>query len=155
MAHYTGSADGTDSWVGGQRSAIRVFNNLGPQLKPNGWAGEKPFAGEFPLKAQHDKPVVTVTNPVRSNAGRFVDLNVTVDTHNVGVSLTGLWVASTSTLATTPPSQNQWQAIDFTPANPLVLTHVRVAGNFGGARKYWFFAQDSSGIQSTPVNVSF
>ena len=50
MSHYTGSADGTDSWVGGQRSEVRVIAGLAPQAKPNGWAGEPewPDGGEFP-----------------------------------------------------------------------------------------------------------
>jgi FtsP/CotA-like multicopper oxidase with cupredoxin domain len=49
MSHYAGSEDGTNSWVGGQRSEVRVIPNLAPQLKPNGWAGEPEWAGEFPV----------------------------------------------------------------------------------------------------------
>ena len=51
LSHYTGSEDGTDAWVGGPRSAVRVIAGLGPQLKPNGWAGEAPWHGELPLAA--------------------------------------------------------------------------------------------------------
>ena len=53
MSHYTGSADGKDSWVGGQRSEVRVIPGLAPQLKPSGWAGEPewPDGGEFPEPA--------------------------------------------------------------------------------------------------------
>jgi hypothetical protein len=49
LSHYTGSADGSDDWVGGQRSEIRVIEGLGAQLKPNGWAGEPVWHGEQPL----------------------------------------------------------------------------------------------------------
>jgi FtsP/CotA-like multicopper oxidase with cupredoxin domain len=49
MSHYAGSEDGTNAWVGGQRSEVRVLPNLAPQLKPNGWAGEPEWAGEFPV----------------------------------------------------------------------------------------------------------
>jgi FtsP/CotA-like multicopper oxidase with cupredoxin domain len=49
LSHYTGSADGSDDWVGGQRSEIRVIDGLGAQLKPNGWAGEPVWHGEQPL----------------------------------------------------------------------------------------------------------
>ena len=49
MSHYAGSEDGTNAWVGGQRSEVRVVRNLAPQLKPNGWAGEPEWAGEFPV----------------------------------------------------------------------------------------------------------
>ena len=51
MSHFTGSADGTDAWVGGQRSAVRVVAGLADQIKPNGWGGEGAFIGEFPIKA--------------------------------------------------------------------------------------------------------
>jgi FtsP/CotA-like multicopper oxidase with cupredoxin domain len=51
LSHYTGSADGTNEWVGGQRSEIRVIAGLAPQLKPNGWAGEALWPGEQPLPA--------------------------------------------------------------------------------------------------------
>jgi FtsP/CotA-like multicopper oxidase with cupredoxin domain len=49
MSHYAGSEDGSNAWVGGQRSEVRVVRNLAPQLKPNGWAGEPEWAGEFPV----------------------------------------------------------------------------------------------------------
>ncbi len=51
MSHYTGSESGNDAWVGGQRSEIHVYdkNTLAPQQKPNGWAGEPAWAGEFPV----------------------------------------------------------------------------------------------------------
>ena len=50
MSHYAGSQDGTNAWVGGQRSEVRVIANLAPQLKPNGWAGEAEWTGEFPVE---------------------------------------------------------------------------------------------------------
>ena len=51
LSHYTGSADGTNSWVGGQRSEIHVIDGLAAQLKPSGWGGEPewPDGGEFPV----------------------------------------------------------------------------------------------------------
>ncbi len=51
MSHYGGSADGSDAWVGGQRSEILVVSGLAAQEKPNGWAGEAAWAGEFPVQA--------------------------------------------------------------------------------------------------------
>jgi FtsP/CotA-like multicopper oxidase with cupredoxin domain len=51
LARYTGNADHNDDWVGGQRSEIRVYDKLAPQLKPNGWAGETAWAGELPVQS--------------------------------------------------------------------------------------------------------
>ena len=50
MSHYAGSADGTNAWVGGQRSEVRVIPHLAPQQKPNGWGGEVAWDGEFPVE---------------------------------------------------------------------------------------------------------
>ncbi len=61
MSHYRGSGDGSDGWVGGQRSNILVVPNLAEQKKPNGWPGEEVWAGEFPVRAEHNPPLLTAS----------------------------------------------------------------------------------------------
>jgi hypothetical protein len=144
-------------WVGGQRSEIRVYDTLAPQLKPNGWAGEGWYQGELPLAASHAKPSITLgahsavnTGPFQ-NRGRFVSGTVTVDTANKGVVLDSLLYASTPTSAVAPlVGDPAWRSALFTAGSPNVFTDVRVNNNGGGAtRNYWFQAKDSSGVYST------
>jgi FtsP/CotA-like multicopper oxidase with cupredoxin domain len=62
MSEYPGSADGSDAWVGGARSMVKVYptvngvGTLAAQLKPNGWAGEAAWDGEFGLDASTVQP---------------------------------------------------------------------------------------------------
>ncbi|HEY0518945.1 MAG TPA: multicopper oxidase domain-containing protein, partial [Ilumatobacteraceae bacterium] len=97
LSHYTGSANGHDAWVGGQRSAIEVIEGIAPQLKPNGWAGEAAYPNEFPQAAVHTAPAVVATGAkvtTGSNRGRFINGTVTVDyAHNPDTSLANLWWA--------------------------------------------------------------
>ena len=69
LSHYTGSADGTDAWVGGQRSEVRVIAGLGPQLKPNGWATKPPGPASSRELAQHAAPVISATGHRYGPAG--------------------------------------------------------------------------------------
>ena len=152
MSHYTGSADGTDSWVGGQRSAIRVIANLGPQLKPNGWANESAWVGEFPVKASHPAPVITatgtrVTTGSFNQRGRFISGQVTVDTHP-GNTLSDLWWAQATNLP--PNNSNLWQPITFTGQQPSTFGPVKVSNSSGTTQiQYWLRARDSSGVYGT------
>jgi FtsP/CotA-like multicopper oxidase with cupredoxin domain len=55
MSRYSGTTDGSNQWVGGQRTAVRVRSAYAsqPQLKPNGAPGEALWAGaEFPILAK-------------------------------------------------------------------------------------------------------
>ena len=155
LSHYTGSADGSDAWVGGQRSEVRVIDGLGPQLKPNGWAHEVPWAGEFPELAQHSKPALTLSGTRVSNgapANRRTQLTgtVSVDTHNPNVHLSNLWWAK----ATAAPAHGAaaWHPAGFTSGAPNTFD-IRV-GNGGAATagKYWVLAQDSAGVFSDAVS---
>ncbi len=158
LSHYTGSADGSDDWVGGQRSEIRVIEGLAAQLKPNGWAGEPVWHGEQPLAAVHAKPIMTATGvringgPV-GNRGKFVDGTVTVDdANNPGTYLANLWwVQATSAPGNT---DGAWRSATFTGGQPDTF-HIRVANPnpVNPQRKYWVLAQDSSGAYSVPVSA--
>ncbi len=148
MSHYSGGVDGNE-WVGGQRSEIHVIQTLADQLKPNGWAGEGEFLGEFPMVAKHASPTVLVTKATHvGSQATFVDLNVNVDTNNPGTYLADLWYATTSSTTTAAPPKNTWQAINFTPAQPTIVSHLSVRNRGSGTRKFWFFAQDSSGVNN-------
>jgi FtsP/CotA-like multicopper oxidase with cupredoxin domain len=50
LSRFTGSADHSDQWIGGQRTEIRVTSGITAQLKPNGAPGEAPWTGELPVK---------------------------------------------------------------------------------------------------------
>ena len=157
MSHYTGSADGTDSWVGGQRSAVRVIADLAPQLKPNGWAGEPLWHGEQPLVANHPAPTVAATGSkinTGPNAGRgtFVTGSVTVEAQNPGTFLSKLWWAQTNVNASQPaPTSSAWRSADFDAANAF---RIRTAGGAAATRKYWLLAQDSGGVTNAPFSVT-
>ncbi len=120
LSHYTGSADGSDSWVGGQRSEVRVIANLAPQLKPNGWAGEAAWDGEFPEPAVHDAPVMTETHVrinsgLQSGRGRFISGTVTVDSaNNPGTYLANLWWVRRSSAPAN--DSTLWNSATFTSA---------------------------------------
>jgi len=156
MSHYTGSSDGSDSWVGGQRSEVRVITGLGPQLKPNGWAGEGEWEGEFPQLANHARPVVaaaghlTTTGP---NRGKSIDGTVTVDfAENPDTYLVNLWWARRNTAP--PPGSNLWTSTTFTNGKPDVF-NIRVSQATSPATaKYWLLAQDSAGVYSSNVSVT-
>jgi FtsP/CotA-like multicopper oxidase with cupredoxin domain len=157
LSHYTGSADGADAWVGGQRSEVRVIAGLAPQLKPNGWAGEPEWAGEFPLVAAHTKPVVTLTGtkvtalPV-SDQGTFLNGTVTVDyVDNPGTYLASLWWVQAASAPS--PGDAAWHSAVFTAGRPNTY-HVLVAGPTAAPAKYWVLARDSAGVYSTPQSVT-
>ena len=130
LSHYTGSADGSDAWVGGQRSEVRVIAGLGPQLKPNGWANE--VAG--PASSPNSRPCGArhlgdrSSNPCR----KFLDGTVTVDyAHNPGTYLSNLWwVRSNNAPAI---GSNQWRSTTFVVGEPDTF-HIRVANQNHRAR---------------------
>ncbi|MEI8238252.1 MAG: multicopper oxidase domain-containing protein, partial [Actinomycetota bacterium] len=152
MSHYTGSADGNDSWVGGQMSEIRVVANLAPQLKPNGWPNEGYWTGERSLAARHKPPTVTLNKPTRSGGRVRLRGTVTVDVadkNGVGVKglgLANLYWAVGDTQATFPG--DAWNSMLFTPDAVVAGTFnydVRFTGDKG---TYWVIAQDTAGVPS-------
>jgi FtsP/CotA-like multicopper oxidase with cupredoxin domain len=157
MSHYRGSSDGSDAWVGGQRSHIVVEEGLGAQLKPNGWAGEAVWDGEFPVPAVHDAPSVTasavrVSTGPQNQRGKFISGSVLHDTNNPGVTVADVWWVR----AVDAPANDssQWHLMTTTGQQPSLFNHVRVAGpNPAATSKYWVLARDSSGVYSTPVLV--
>jgi FtsP/CotA-like multicopper oxidase with cupredoxin domain len=158
MSHYRGSADGTDGWVGGQRSDIVVVADLAAQLKPNGWPGEAEWPGEFPVLAQHDAPALTATG-VRipgggPNSGRFLDGTATADSQSY---LADVWWVDVGTSSSTPapaPGDPAWNSSVF---NPDGTFHIRVAnaGNNANNNRRWYYiqAQDAAGVYSTMAHV--
>jgi FtsP/CotA-like multicopper oxidase with cupredoxin domain len=152
MSHYTGSADGNDSWVGGQRSEVRVIANLAPQAKPNGWAGEPewPDGGEFPQLDQHSAPAITASGARLAN-GKFISGSVAIDAaHNPDLYLSKvLWVRRATAPANNSPL---WNSATFDSANAF---NVRVAPrNPAATSQYWVLAQDSAGVYSAPTPVT-
>jgi FtsP/CotA-like multicopper oxidase with cupredoxin domain len=159
MSHYRGSADGSDAWVGGQRSEILVVDGLGAQLKPNGWAGEAAWAGEFPVPAVHTPPTFSGVVAVRTNTGplnargKFISGNISHDTNNPDVTITDAWWVRAATAPA--PGSGQWNFLPLTGQQPSVFDHVRVAGpNPAATSQYWLLARDSSGAYSAPYPVS-
>ena len=159
MSHYTGSADGTNSWVGGQRSEIHVIDGLAAQLKPSGWAGEPAWQGEFPVAGTHAAPQVAATGsrvaapaPVPTR-GKFIAGTVTVDyANNPGTYLGSLWWVRSN--APPLPGDNSWNSATFVSGQPNNTFNIRVAGpNPAATSRYWVLAQDSAGVYSTPVLV--
>ena len=150
MSHYTGSADGNDSWVGGQRSEVRVIADLAPQAKPNGWAGEPEWLGEFPQLDQHSAPAITASG-ARLAGGKFISGSVAVDSaHNPDLYLSNVWwVRRASAPANNSPL---WNSVTFDSANAF---NVRVAPrNPAATSQYWVLAQDSAGVYSAPKSVT-
>jgi hypothetical protein len=150
MSHYAGSEDGSDSWVGGQRSEVRVINGLAPQLKPGGWAGEPEWDGEFPQLAVHNPPAITKTRQ-RTNGTNVLSGTVAVDVaHNPGTYLSNLWwVRSNSApnLPGTGGNSNLWRSATFSGANNSFSISDRASSN----ARYYLLAQDSGGVFSAPV----
>jgi len=147
LSHYAGSADGNDSWVGGQRSEVRVINGLAPQLKPGGWAGEPEWPGEFPQLAVHNAPAISATL-----SGADLKGTVAVDAaHNPGTYLSNLWWARNTGAAPALPgtggNSNLWTSAVF--SGPTNAFDIRVQRN----RHYYLLAQDSGGKFSTPVSI--
>ena len=157
MSHYGGSADGTDAWVGGQRSEILVVDDLGPQLKPNGWAGEAAWAGEFPVPAVHNKPTFAnlvgnkVTGGPQAGRGRFISGQIFHDTQQprrhdhrrlVGAGQLG-------------PRQQQ-PGVELPdndrPATQRVHQRQSRHGNRKRSTNVLVPGPDSSGVYSTPVS---
>jgi FtsP/CotA-like multicopper oxidase with cupredoxin domain len=167
LSHYSGSADGSDSWVGGQRSEVRVIVGLAKQEKPGGWAGELAWPGEFPEEAKHTPPTVTAAGVVVTNTppvppasrGKFLDGTVTVDSvHNPGTYLANLWWALSDTAPSLPTAgnSNSWNSATFSGATNAF--HIRVGGVAATAANYWVLAQDSGGMFSVlaaPLPVHF
>jgi FtsP/CotA-like multicopper oxidase with cupredoxin domain len=148
MSHYTGSADGSNAWVGGQRSAIQVRRNLAAQEKPNGWGGEVVWHGEQPLVATH---VVTITATLRRQStgnrrdrGTFLSGSVTIDAHPAA-TLTDLWYINSSTMPAADPTVGNWRSITVDANN--AFTDVRVSQQSSGGT-YWLLAKDSAGVFS-------
>jgi|GEM_PF-528264 len=153
LAKYAGSADGSDNWVGGQRSEIRVYDTLAPQLKPNGWSGESAWAGEFPVVAQHTGVTISATATrvtKRPNTGRFISGTVTTDTQ---AFLSDIWYVQ----ATKAPlaGNASWIQVPFTGSGPYAFSvEVARAGNNANPKKtYWLLARDSAGVYSSPIQV--
>ncbi|MEP7203435.1 MAG: multicopper oxidase domain-containing protein [Ilumatobacteraceae bacterium] len=158
MSHYRGSADGSDGWVGGQRSNILVVDDLAPQDKPNGWPGEEAWDGEFPVLAVHNNPGLVASGQFigsGANSGRYLNGTATTDSQSYLANV--WWVASSpNQIGTPPPSPGaaSWISGLF---NPDGTFHIRVAnaGNNGNTnqRYYWVQAQDADGFYSNPVQV--
>lgn len=141
LANYTGSADGSDAWVGGQRSEIRVIAGLAPQNrdKPNGWPGENPWPGEFPMRAHtpqpptvtKDSPAVTRVTGQGASNGTFLHGTALADQgNNPPETITSLriWRRNPNQL----PSYNTNPNTTAPPANQVtsVTSAVDSAGHF-------------------------
>jgi FtsP/CotA-like multicopper oxidase with cupredoxin domain len=152
MSHYGGSADGTDAWVGGQRSHIEVVNGLAPQLKPNGWAGEGEWDGEFPRKLVHAGPVVTVTgarSATGSNNARSPKILGTV-TPSDGTSINGLWRFT----GNVPPAGGNAAWTPISDSSPESFGPIVVGNATQAVRTYWVIARDSLGTYGAPASVT-
>ena len=160
MACRTTRAARTGTTRGSAASAAKcaVVDGLGPQLKPNGWADEAAWAGEFPELAQHVVPVVTatghrVTNGPPANRGKFIDGTVTVDyAHNPGTFLSNLWWVRTNSNTAPPNTSGQWNSATFTAGQPDSY-HIQVPNQ--NTSNYFVLAQDSAGVYSAPKLVRF
>ena len=160
MSHYTGSEDGSDAWVGGQRSEIRVYDVLAPQVKPNGWAGEAEWAGEFPIVATHDAPVLTASGHRVGNgagSGRFLQGTVTVDPQSYLANVRYIRaVPDASGGPPQDPSDPNWNSGLFTVGTPNQFD-IRVANAGqtanGNRHYYWVQAQDAAGVYSNAVQA--
>jgi FtsP/CotA-like multicopper oxidase with cupredoxin domain len=157
LSHYTGSADGKDSWVGGQRSLIQVRSGIAAQLKPNGWAGEPEWAegGEFPQTAAHLPPVITAHGERHTSGqtGKFLIGSVAVDTANSPDNyLSSLWwVRRTAAPSIAPVFSNLWTSATFDSDNTF---NIRVANqNPAATSRYWLLARDSAGVFSAATSV--
>ena len=155
LSHYAGSEDGSDSWVGGQRSEVRVIEGLAPQLKPGGWAGEPEWAGEFPQLAVHNAPAISAAG--HRTTAKFIDGTVAVDAaHNPGTYLSNLWWARKNGAAPSLPgtggNSNLWNSATF--SGPTNAFHIQVANRNTPAAQYYVLAQDSGGRFSAPTPVT-
>jgi FtsP/CotA-like multicopper oxidase with cupredoxin domain len=158
LSNYAGSADGTDDWVGGQRSEIRVYENLSSQLKPNGWSGEAPWAGEFPVVAQHAGLSVSahVNRTTGNNGGRFISGTITTDTQSYLSDIWFVQATKDSPLSAAPLAGHaSWNQVPFSGSGPYAF-NVQVASsgrNSSNKHYYWVLAKDSAGVYSTPISV--
>jgi hypothetical protein len=161
MSHYRGSADGSDGWVGGQRSDIIVgaVGEFAGQEKPNGWPGELPWEGEFPVLAEHDAPALTASGQrIGGNgptSGRFLNGSVVVDPKSYLADV--WWIdagGSTSQPPLPAPTANGWRNSVF---NNDGTFHIRVAnaGFNATTNRRWYYikAQDAAGVYSNAVAV--
>jgi len=164
MSHYTGSADGTDAWVGGQMSEIRIVDGLAPQLKPNGWPGEDYWHGERSLEALHDGPTIMLSPlaPLAragskvatraASARTTISGTIRVDNSHVkGQSLRSLYLAKGTKAPRFPGSD--WSQILFSrdPKDPTKYTFNTTIRGKGGT--YWLIAQDDAGVVGHAVSV--
>jgi FtsP/CotA-like multicopper oxidase with cupredoxin domain len=171
MSHYTGSADGTDAWVGGQMSEIRVVDNLAGQLKPNGWPGEDFWHGERSLEAKHNGPVIDPLNGLFTETknrqgqvtSRHVELSgtATVDNTNVkGQSLSRLfWKRSDLTPVFTDSGWTEFRwTQDPNDATKFTFdTTINYRANVAKANvqgTYWVIGQDDAGVAGDPTSVT-
>ena len=158
LSQYAGSADGSDNWVGGQRSEIRVYENLSSQLKPNGWAGEQPWAGEFPVVAKHAGLGVSVraNRTTGNNGGRFISGTITTDTQAYLANIWYVQATKDSPLSAAPlAGHGSWIQVPFSGNGPYAF-NMQVANsgrNANNKHYYWVLAQDSAGVYSTPISV--
>ena len=158
MSHFTGSADGTDAWVGGQRSAVRVVAGLADQLKPNGWGDEDAWTGEFPIKmtTTNAAPELTATGgriPSGSNRRTYLTGTVIVDQVNhAGTHLDNLWWVKRNSAP--PIGSPLWNRADFTPGNPNSFDITVGNGGTGTQGRYHVVAQDSVGQYSNVAHVT-
>jgi FtsP/CotA-like multicopper oxidase with cupredoxin domain len=159
MAGYPGSADGSDAWVGGARSLVRVYatGTLATQLKPNGWAGEAAWHGENGLKATIPVPPAVnitasrVSSGPRGQQGRYLVGSVTVDETTTLAELR--WM-STNGSGTPSSTDNNWTSnsqnrgpVSFTGAAPNYTVALHQVNNDrgGGQRYFWVRATDADG----------
>lgn len=156
LDEYRGSADGSDSWIGGGRSAVRVSAGLGPQLKPNGWAGEQEWHGEQPLRSvAHTPPVVTVQGVLQTSGpanrrGRYLRGTIALEE---GTSIDLVQWASSS--GTTPPAVGtaSWTPVTYTLGSPITYD-VKVGSTTSTVRNYWVRAVDRNGLATISARVS-
>jgi FtsP/CotA-like multicopper oxidase with cupredoxin domain len=157
LQHYPGNGDGTDAWVGGARSAVRVTANLGAQLKPNGWAGEALWKGEQPIEATpHAAPIVTLqryskTTGRNNQRGKYLKGTVTVDATTWLDTLQ--WASGTGNTPPNPGS-NRWRNMPYTDGAPITFDS-RVAGLNAGPASYWVRAVDGNGLATISARVRF
>ncbi len=157
LQHYPGNADGTDAWVGGARSAVRVVAGLGAQLKPNGWAGEPWWNGEQALEAMpHVAPVVAAQGYAKNSGptnqrGKYLKGTVTIDPSTYLSTLQ--WASATGN---TPPNvgSNQWRSLPYAEGGPVTFD-ARVNPTNTTVRNYWVRAVDGHGLATISARVRF
>ena len=127
-----------------------------PQLKPNGWAGEAAWAGEFPLAAHHTRRrrCAAAGDRITSGPGRAaassIDGTVTVDyANNPGTYLSELWWVRRTTAPAT--NSNLWNSATFVNRTAGHLQHPSVPDqNPATTSRYWLLAETPPASTAPP-----